>query len=101
MSLIISFLEGDDKAKELIYETELPLTVRTDKVANAILALPEGAQIELIATRNYVPPQTTFYATWLVFGDERRSRDRDTERGPPRFRGAGAGGLAPCSWSPA
>ena len=26
--------------------------------------------IELIKTRNYVPPQTAFYATWLVFGDE-------------------------------
>ncbi|MGE0443658.1 MAG: DUF4956 domain-containing protein [Vicinamibacterales bacterium] len=34
-------------AKELIYETELPLTVRTDKVANAILALPESPDTEV------------------------------------------------------
>ena len=35
-----------------------------------INARAEGAKIELIATRNYIPPQTTFHATWLVFGDE-------------------------------
>src|SRR5512134_2074496 len=29
-----------------------------------------GAKIELIKTRNYVPPQTAFYATWLLFRDE-------------------------------
>ena len=26
--------------------------------------------IELIRSRNYLPPSTAFYATWLVFGDE-------------------------------
>jgi hypothetical protein len=35
-----------------------------------IKARTERDRIELMATRNYVPPQTTFYATWLVFGDE-------------------------------
>ena len=35
-----------------------------------IKARAHGDRIELIKTRNYVPPQTAFYATWLVFGDE-------------------------------
>ncbi|HSF23049.1 MAG TPA: hypothetical protein VLE20_02400, partial [Blastocatellia bacterium] len=35
-----------------------------------VRARATGAKIELIKTRNYVPPQTAFYATWLVFRDE-------------------------------
>jgi hypothetical protein len=35
-----------------------------------IKARTERDRIELMATRNYAPPQTTFCATWLVFGNE-------------------------------
>ena len=31
----------------------------------------EGERVELIATRNFIRPQTAFYATWLRFGDEK------------------------------
>jgi len=34
--------------KELVYETELPMEVRTDRVANAILALREGNDTEVV-----------------------------------------------------
>jgi hypothetical protein len=34
-------------AKELIYQAELPLTVRTDRLANAILLLRPGGDTEV------------------------------------------------------
>jgi len=34
-------------AKELVYETELPLAVRTDRIANAILKLQPGGETEV------------------------------------------------------
>lgn len=34
-------------AKELVYETELPLSVRTDRIANAILLLQPGGETEV------------------------------------------------------
>ena len=34
-------------AKELVYETELPLSVRTDRIANAILLLQPGGDTEV------------------------------------------------------
>ena len=30
----------------------------------------QGERIELIATRNYIPSQTAFYASWLLFRDQ-------------------------------
>jgi hypothetical protein len=36
-----------------------------------ITARADQDEIELIATRNYLPPQTAFYATWLRFRDNR------------------------------
>jgi hypothetical protein len=34
-------------AKELVYETQLPLTVRTDRISNAILLLQPGGETEV------------------------------------------------------
>ena len=56
-------------AQRLDIETDLARLVGRSCAA-WINARPDGPKIELIATRNYVPPQTAFYATWLVFGDE-------------------------------
>ena len=52
-------------AQRLDLETDLGR-----RCAAWVRARATGAKIELIKTRNYVPPQTAFYATWLVFGDE-------------------------------
>jgi hypothetical protein len=35
-------------AKELVYETQLPLTVRTDRISNAILLLQPGGETEVV-----------------------------------------------------
>ena len=56
-------------AQRLDIETDLVGFVGR-RCAAWVRARATGAKIELIATRNYIPPQTAFYATWLVFGDE-------------------------------
>jgi hypothetical protein len=40
-----------------------------------VRARSTGAKIELIATRNYLPPQTAVYAKWLCFREEGSAAD--------------------------
>jgi hypothetical protein len=39
------------------------------RCAGWVQSRAEGERVELIATRNYIPPQTAFYASWLRFRD--------------------------------